>query len=127
MWSFGTCTEGSSPSVQLDITEAHHRVNCLIPHIENSSRPTKNFRETSPSRSSTARPLNPNSRSLNAPTMPASDIMDVVPTSVQLVLLAIGVICLVKKVLDWLPLLFSFILPGTNVWTFPVPISLFLG
>lgn len=54
--------------------------------------------------------------------MTASDILDVLPTSVELLLLAIGVICLIKKILDWVPLLFSFVLPGTNVRLPPHPI-----
>lgn len=47
--------------------------------------------------------------------MTASEILDAVPPSVQMLFFAIGVICLIKKFLDWIPLLFSFILPGTNV------------
>lgn len=59
--------------------------------------------------------------------MTASDIMDAVPPSVQILFLAIGVICLVKKIYDWTRLVSSFILPGTNVRADPPLISFMMN
>ena len=52
--------------------------------------------------------------------MTASDILAAVPPSVQLTLLGIGALFLAKKTLDFLPLVSSLVLGGTNVSS-PVP------